>query len=59
MKIEFNNYWFGSSMKDGGCFPLHFLDIYADIHPSFRFFGITILNFGITLDFGRDHEIHL
>jgi len=51
MKIEFLNYWCSCSMKDGGCFPLHFLDIYADIHPSFSFFGITILNLGISIDF--------
>ena len=53
MKIEFLNYWLGNSMKAGGCFPLHLLDIYADINPSYMYFGITLLNFGISIDFGK------
>ena len=50
MKISFLNYWIGSSMKDGGAFPIHLIDIYADIHPTFRYFGFTILNFGISIE---------
>ncbi|MCK4825984.1 hypothetical protein KA005_60105 [bacterium] len=57
MKIEFDNYWLGNSMKDGGCFPIHLFDIYADIHPSYRFFGITILNFGISIEFPYKQEV--
>lgn len=53
MKIEFLNYWIGNSMGDGGCFPIHIIDIYADINPSYRFFGITIFNFGISITFGE------
>lgn len=49
MKIEFLNYWIGNSMKDGRCFPIHIIDIYADINPSYKFFVITIFNFGIAI----------
>lgn len=51
MKIEFLNHWIGNSMKDGGIFPINFIEIYADIHPSCRYFEFTILNFGISITF--------
>jgi len=59
MKIEFYNYWVSCSMKDGHCFPLHLLEIYADIHPSFRFFGITLFNFGVSVEFPYDQEVRI
>jgi len=45
MKFVFQNYWVGSSFKDGEVFPLILFGIGGDIHPSYWGFGITILNF--------------
>lgn len=56
MKIEFYNYWLGCGMKDGGAFPIHLCDIYADINPSFRFFGITVLNFGFSISWEKEKK---
>ena len=51
MKIAFLNYWEGNSFKDGRYFRIHFIDIYADLHSSYRYFEITILNLGISMSF--------
>ncbi len=59
MKIEYTNYWLGNSMKDGGCFPIHLLDVYADIHPSYRFLGITIFNFGVSIEFPSPNAVDM
>ena len=55
MKLELRNEWRGNSLKDGGAFPITFLDIYADIHSGYRFFSITILNFALNVDFGGNY----
>ena len=57
MKIGFGNYWLGNSMKHGGCFPIYFFRIDADIHPSYRFFEIIFFNFGISVEFPYKQEI--
>ncbi len=57
MEIHFTNYWsWGNSMKISGSFPLHFLDIRADIHPAERFLGITIFNFEISVGFPSEKK---
>ena len=53
MKIEFHNEWRGNSLSDGGAFPITLVDIYADIHKSYRYFSITIFNFCLVIDFCR------
>ena len=53
MRIEFFNYWLGSSMKAGGAFPIMLLDLSGDINPSYRYFSLTVLNFGIDVDFHK------
>ena len=51
MRLEFFNCWLENSMKPGGTFPISFINIYADLHPSYRFLEITILNFGVSICF--------
>ena len=51
MRLEFFNCWTDNSMKPGGAFPISFIDIYADLHPSYRFLEIKIFNFGVSLCF--------
>ena len=53
MKITFWNYWEGNSMEDGGAFPITFLEIYADIHPSYKYASFAFLNFCITIESGE------
>jgi len=36
-------------MKDGGAFPINFLEFFADVHPSMLYFEIVILGFGISI----------
>ena len=50
MKIELHNEWRGNSLKDGGAFPITLINAYADIHKSYRYFSITILNFYLVFD---------
>ena len=56
MRVDFFSCWKENSMKPGGAFPISFLEIFADIHPSYRFMEIRILNFGISLDFRKEIE---
>jgi len=53
MKIRFYNEWLGNSMKDGGAFPITIFDLSIDIHPSYKFLMIIILNFSIEIDFRK------
>lgn len=59
MNIEFGNHWECCSMKDGGCFPITFFEIYADIHSTYRFCNITILNFSMTIQFQKKRRRYL
>ena len=47
MQIQLENGWLGNSMKDGGCFPITFLEFYVDLHPSSKYFSFCLLNFCI------------
>lgn len=49
MRIDFLNYWKGSSMKKGGTFPITFFEIFIELNAAFRYFEFTILNFGISI----------
>ena len=53
MKVKVFNQWQGCTMEDGGCFPITLFEAYADIHPSYRFVDITILNFCFVIQFRR------
>ena len=56
MDIEFRNDWHGCSMKDGRCFPINIFDIYADIHPSFKYISFGLLNFSMVIQFKHKKE---
>ena len=53
MHIKFINGWRGNSMRDGGCFPVSVIDVFMDLHPTYRVLSIAILNFFIEIHFGR------
>jgi len=53
MNVNIDNRWRGCSMRDGGCFPITVFEVYADIHPSYRYFEVTVLNFSLVIQRGR------
>lgn len=56
MKIEFFNQWTACSLRSGGAFPITVLSFYADIHNTYKFCSIMILNFGIGFNFSREDQ---
>ena len=56
MRIDVYNQWKSCSMGHGGCFPITVFELYADIHPTYRFLDLTILNFCFVIQFRREPD---